>query len=134
MRKNRRRTKRMSVVAGATMHFGAVVVMLFVMVVINMLASTSCTQHERAIGEKEKEIDRLDDTLSRETMRWEEMKTPEKIEARLQKLGIKMSLPRPDQQVRLRADGRPYPGQRSVARAKRNSIPPIVQYRSRGGR
>ena len=39
MRKNRRIPKKMSVVASNTMHFGALIVVFSVMVIVNLLAS-----------------------------------------------------------------------------------------------
>ena len=118
MRKNRKIPKKMSVVATNTMRFGAIIVFLFVMVILNLLASSSCTQLMKAKGEKERELVRLDEARMRESTRWDEMKTPEKVEVALLRHGLAMKLPRPDQNVRMRADGTPYPGQISLARAR----------------
>ena len=121
MRKNRKIPKKMSVVATNTMRFGAIIVFLFVMVILNLLASSSCTQLMKAKGEKERELARLDEARMRESTRWEEMKTPEKVERALLQHGLAMKLPRPDQKVRMRTDGTPYPGQLSMARARQRS-------------
>ena len=121
MRKNRKIPKKMSVVATNTMRFGAIIVFLFVMVILNLLASSSCTQLMKAKGEKERELRRLDEAHTRESTRWEEMTTPEKVEKALILRGLSMKLPRPDQNVRMRADGTPYPGQLSIARARQRS-------------
>ena len=51
MAKNRRIPKRRSVVMTNTMRVGAVLGMLFVMSIINLLASSSCQQLLKAIGE-----------------------------------------------------------------------------------
>ena len=118
MRRNRKIPKKMSVVATNTMRFGAVILFLFVMVILNLLASSSCTQLMKAKGEKEKEFASLGEALDRESTRWEEMKTPERLEMALLRHGLAMKLPRPDQTVRMRTDGTPYPGQMSLARAK----------------
>lgn len=120
MRKNRKVPKKMSVVATNTMRFGAIIVFLFVMVILNLLASSSCTQLMKAKGEKERELVRLDEARMRESTRWEEMKTPEKVENALMRHGLAMKLPRPDQNIRMRADGTPSVG-RSVARARQRS-------------
>ena len=121
MRKNRKIPKKMSVVATNTMRFGAIIVFLFVMVILNLLASSSCTQLMKAKGEKERELVRLDETRMRESTRWEEMKTPEKVEDALLRHGMAMKLPRPDQNIRMRADGTPCLGQNLMARARQRS-------------
>lgn len=117
MRKNRKIPKKMSVMASNTMHFGAVIVVLFVMVIINLLASSSCQQQLKTIGEKERMLAKLEEERVRESARWEEMKTPEKLESALLRHGLAMRYPRPEQVVRMKADGKPYPGQLSVAKA-----------------
>lgn len=118
MKRNRRVTKKMSVMAVNTMRFGSIIVCSFVMVIINMLADSSCTQLMRSLGSKEKELAKLEDSRMREASRWEGMKTPEKLEMALLKHGLSMKLPRPDQNVRMRSDGTPYPAQIAVAKAK----------------
>ena len=118
MRRNRKIPKKMSVVATNTMRFGAIIVFFFVMVILNLLSSSSCTQLLKVKGELEREIAKLDDARMRESTRWEEMKTPEKVELALLKHGLAMKLPRADQTVRLRPNGQPLVGQLSVSKAK----------------
>ena len=126
MRRNRKIPKKMSVVATNTMRFGAIIVFFFVMVILNLLSSSSCTQLLKVKGELEREIVKLDDARMRESTRGEEMKTPEKVEMALLKHGLAMKLPRADQTVRLRPDGQPLPGQLSVSRAKMRNAPVIA--------
>ena len=121
MRKNRKRTKKMSVVASNTMRFGAVILVLVVMVFVNFLASSSSQHLMASIGEKERQLAKLEEERVRESARWDEMKTPEKIESALLRHGLAMRYPKPDQVVRMKADGCPYPGQLSVERAKRRN-------------
>ena len=118
MAKNRRIPKRRSVVMTNTMRVGAVLGMLFVMSIINLLASSSCQQLLKAIGEDERELARLEDARQREASRWEEMKTPEKIEQALLRHGLSMRAARADQEVHMKSNGEPYPGQISVAKAR----------------
>ena len=118
MRKNRRVTKKMSVVATNSMRFGAIIVFFVIMVILNILSSNSCTQLLKQKGEMEREIAKLDDARMRESTRWEEMKTTDNIEAALLRHGLSMHMPRPDQTVRLLPDGTPRPGQLSLAKAK----------------
>jgi hypothetical protein len=108
----------MSVVATNSMRFGAIIVFFFVMVILNLLSSSSCTQLLKQKGEMEREIAKLDDSRMRESTRWEEMKTTENIEAALLRHGLSMRMPRPDQTVRLLPDGTPRPGQISLAKSK----------------
>ena len=122
MAKNRRIPKRRSVVMTNTMRVGAVLGMLFVMSIINLLASSSCQQLLKAIGEDERELARLEDVRMREATRWEEMKTPEKLERALDRHGLSMKTPRPEQNVRMKPDGEPYPGQISVAKARQRQM------------
>ena len=121
MRKNRKIPKRMSVVAANTMRFGAIIVFLFVMVILNLLASSSCTQLMKAKGEKERELVNLDDERNREATRWEEMKTPRRLEAALRDNGMSMHYHKSSQVVRMTASGEPASGQISVARAAMRS-------------
>ena len=71
MRRNRKRSKKMSVMASRSMHIGAVLVMFFVMVILNLLASSSCTQIMKSIGEKERTLAKLEDERMRESARWD---------------------------------------------------------------
>ena len=105
MRKNRKVSKRMSVIATNTMRFGAIIVFFFVMVILNILSSSSCTQLLNEKGLKERELAKQEEAYQRESTRWEEMKTPEKIEAALFRHGLRMSPPRADQCVRLNERG-----------------------------
>ena len=107
MRRNRKIPKKMSVVATNSMRFGAIIVFFVVMVILNLLSSQSCTHLQNAKGALEREIVKLDEARTRESTRWEEMKTTENIEAALLRHGLLMKLPRPDQTVRLMADGTP---------------------------
>ena len=121
MRKNRKTSKRMSVVATNTMRFGAIIVFFFVMVILNLLSSSSCTQLLNEKGEKERELAKLEESHRRESTRWEEMKTPEKVEAALFRHGLRMSTPRADQCIRLNARGVPYPNQLALTRLRQRA-------------
>ena len=121
MRKNRKVSKKMSVVAGRSVQMGAVGIMLVAMVILNILASSSCDHLNGEIGCKERMIEKLEADHRRESARWEAMMTPEKLEAALLRHGLAMSYPKDSQIVRMKSDGRPYPGQLSVARATQRS-------------
>ena len=120
-RRNRKISKRMSVIAGRSMQIAAVMLILFVMVLVNQLASSSCDQLTKRIREKERQLAKLEDERSRESARWEELKTPEKLESALLRHGLSMRYPKADQVVRMKANGRPYPGQLSLAKARQRN-------------
>ena len=134
MRKNRKIPKKMSVVAANSMRFGAIMVFFFVMVILNLLSSSSCTMLLKEKGAKERELAKLEETRTQEATRWEELKTPEKIEVALLRHGLAMKLPRADQCVRMRTNGTPYPNQLSLKRARQSPFgaPQPASYRSQG--
>ena len=122
MRRNRKMPKKMSVMAGRSVQIGAVMVMAFAMVILNMLASSSCKQLSKTISEKERQLAKLENDQKREQERWDEMKTSERLEAALLKHGLAMRYSKPETQVvRMDKSGRPYSGQASVARAAERS-------------
>lgn len=121
MKKNRKRSKKMSVMASRSMHIGAVMVMFFVMVILNLLASSSCTQILKSIGEKERTLAKLEDERMRESARWDAMKTADNMDRALLKFGLSMRYAKAEQIVRMDSAGRPKPGQLAVARARKNS-------------
>jgi len=131
MRKNRKIPKKMSVVAANSMRFGAIIVFFFVMVILNHLSLSSCTMLLKEKGAKERELAKLEESRTQEATRWEELKTTEKIEVALLRHGLSMKLPRPDQCVRMRSDGTPYPNQLSLKRARQTEFgaPQPASYR-----
>jgi len=136
MRRNRKIPKKMSVVATNTMRFGAIIVFFFVMVILNLLSSSSCNQLLKTKGSLERELVKLEDAWMRESTRWEEMKTPERVEAALMRRGLLMHLPKPEQTVQMRANGTPYVGQLSITRARQRGAmtPERTQYRRKRSR
>ena len=131
MRKNRKIPKKMSVVAANTVRFGGIVVFFFAMVILNLLSSSRCTMLTKERGAKELELSRLEEARTQEATRWEEMKTTDRIKAALLGHGLSMDLPRPDQWVRMRPDGTPYPNQLSLRRARQSAFgaPQPASYR-----
>ena len=122
MRRNRKMPKKMSVVAGRSVQFGAVIVMVVAMAILNVLASSSCKQLAKVVREKVRQLEKLEDAQKRESARWDEMKTPERLEAALLALGMKMHYPKPEQVISMDGAGKPYPGQISVARASERNM------------
>lgn len=129
MKKNRKISKKMSVNAAITTHLGAVLAFLFIMVILNLLASSSCQQLSKSIGECKKELARLESDRNREMTNWESMKTTEKVEAALLKHGLAMRPPRAEQNVHLGTNGKPYLGQYSVKMAQRRNGGTAASYK-----
>lgn len=122
MRKtNKFRTKRMSKIKMSTCYIGTLALTVFVTIILYSCAKTNCDQLLKSIGEKQRLLDRRTDELTRETARWEEMTTPEKIEVALRRQGLKMSFAKPCQNIRMSNAGVPRSGQLSVARAQQAS-------------
>lgn len=118
MKKNRKVTKKMSVVAANTMRFAAIIVSFFVMVILNHISSSVCTQMLKTKGTLERELAKLEESRMREATRWEEMKIPERVERSLLRNGLSMKIPRSEQCVRMNQNGTLVPCQHSVAKAK----------------
>ena len=116
MAKNRKTSKKMTVAANSTMVLGSVLVSLFVMVVINMLANSTCSQLRKSIGAKENQLERLNDDCSRENASWAQMTETRRLERALQQHGLAMRPAKPAQNVRMSADGQFEPAQLSVAK------------------
>ena len=129
MRRNVKKPAKMSVVAANTMRFGVIIVFLFIMVILNLLASSGCNHLMKEKGEMERELVKLEEARTREATRWETMKTPDKIDTALLRHGLAMRLPRSEQNIRMRANGTPYPGQISIARARQRAEMPVAMNR-----
>ena len=127
MRRNRVRPKNLSVVESGTMCLGAILLCGFVMAILIVLSSSSCTQLMKVKGGLEKELARLEDEYTRESTSWEGMKTPESVELALRRHGLAMKMPRPDQIVHMKGDGTPYPGQLSLARVRQRCALTVAQ-------
>ena len=136
MRKNSKKSKSLSVLTLHTVNAAGVILTLFVMVIVNLLASSSGSRMVGSIREKERELARLEEERMRESARWEEMMSPEKLEIALVRNGLSMKYPRPDQVIRMREDGRPYPGQLSVnmAAKRRSASAPVAMSSKRSRR
>lgn len=134
-KRNRRRTKHMSVWAGHSMGVGVILVSLVVVIVLNVLADSSCSRCSSSIGAKERELKRVEEELERETSKWDAMVTIENLQRKMEQHGIKMDYPSAEQYVRMGSDGKPLPRQLSVlAMRNRSSMGSVADNRSSGSR
>ena len=132
MKKNRRRkggAVAHNVIFSNTMHIGGVAMMIFLMAIVNMLAESSCTQRMKLIGQKERQLVRLEEECERENTRWEELHQPERLERALFNLGMDMKPARSVQIVRMNEAGEPLRGQYSVSVAMRRRARHTVEAR-----
>ena len=99
---------------------GAVVliVLAFATGMIYWLFDANCLAMSQELGNAEKRLAAAEAELNRETARWEEFKTPERLENALARFGLEMRYPSSSQIVRMDGKGRPAPGQLSVARLR----------------
>lgn len=121
MRRNKRRNKKYSHFATSSMGIASLIVSAFIMMMIFFAISSRCSAITRDIGQKEKELQRLESELTREKTRWDEMKVPERLKVALARFGLEMEIPREDQIVRIGRTGAPVPGQLALARMRGTS-------------
>ena len=119
--KRNKRTKRCSEFTLNTVHIAALVVSLFIMLMAYWFLDSRCGAIAQDIGAAEKALAKLDGELERETMKWNEMKTPEKLELALKKHGLDMNNPAPEQVIKMLPNGKIAPRQLSVVRALRRN-------------
>ena len=115
MGRNRIVSKRMSRISVHTMHIGAIMIMFFAMVVLNLMASSTCSQLSKSIADKENILKQKRVELNRNIVRWEAAKSSSNLERALVKRGMAMYYPKPSQIVRMDESGKVLPSQASVA-------------------
>ncbi len=114
MRRNRRLTKRCSSLYTYTACAAGFLMTLLVVTMIYYFVDSKCNQLSQSIGREKARLATLEKERKREQARWEQMKTPGLDEA-LRRHGLAMDIARPEQVVRISADGKVVPGQISVA-------------------
>ena len=120
MKRNRRK-KRYSMFTMSTAGFSMLILTFVIALMAYCLLDSRCVAIAQDIGTAERTLAQLDSELERETMRWNEMTTPERLEAALAKHGLDMHLPQPDQVINVKANGKISPRQMSVVRAKKRN-------------
>lgn len=115
MRKNRKVSKRMSRLSVHTMHIGVVLITFFAVIVLNLVAGSSCSRLRTAIAENEKVLAQVKAERDRNILRWEEAKASKNLDLALVRRGMAMRRPELSQIVRMDGDGHVLPSQTSVA-------------------
>lgn len=89
-------------------------------VVIYGVVDAKCGQLGQEIRKQELRYTSLENERVREAARWDEKKTPEKLERAMLQHGLAMGYAMPSQIVRMDASGRPIPGQLSLAKYQKS--------------
>lgn len=121
MRNNRRISRKLSSAMTFSMSVGAVILLLFIVVIFNLMGLSQCSQLMKTINGKERQLTMWKAELERNVAQWEAAKASGNLERALIKRGLAMYYPNPHQIVRMDADGRPLPGQTSVALLQRRA-------------
>ena len=117
MRRNKR-IKKHSRFATSSMGIASLIISGFIMMMIFFAMNAKCSSIAREIGQKERELQHLEEELMREQGKWDEMKVPDRLKTALTRFGLEMDVPRPDQLVRMSSAGRPVPGQLALVRLR----------------
>ncbi|MBO5643071.1 MAG: hypothetical protein J6S51_03595 [Kiritimatiellae bacterium] len=102
-------------------YIGALVVLAGVMSIVNVFANTSCKRLQTSIGEKERELRKLEEDYQRESVRLSALHTPEKLARSLRLHGMAMNIAKPHQIIKMSTSGRPYPGQMALGHINSSS-------------
>ena len=118
------------------MAVATLIVCMLLMMLVYWLFDSRCSAIQREIGKAEKVLAALEADCVRETARWDEMKTPEKLAECLTRFGLEMKTQRQDQIVRMNRDGRPAPNQIAVTRARMRArgVDNMASYKTTGAR
>jgi cell division protein FtsL len=113
MKRNRKRQVKME--------FVPKVFVVWIVIVVSVaigywFMDSKCKQLNQEIRKDELKYAQRENERAREALRWDEKKTPEKLEDALLRNGLAMDYPKATQVVRLDSRGRLIPGQVSLAR------------------
>lgn len=118
MRRNHKRRVRVEFMP--RMAVGVIVLGVTVALVYGFVDS-KCVQLGQEIRKHEVTYSALENERVREAARWDEKKTPEKLERAMLQHGLSMGYASPDQVIRMDAAGRPLPGQLALAKFQRRA-------------
>jgi hypothetical protein len=117
MRRNRKRQLHARVLP----HWAASIIVLLVTLVLGYwFLDSKCAMLGQEIRKHERKFGMLEDERLREEARWNEKKTPEKLEQAMLQHGLAMTYPASEQVVKMDGRGVPVAGQQSLARFLRS--------------
>ena len=113
MRRNRKRQVRLQFLPRTAV---GVIVTIVTVALVYWFVDSKCSLLGQEIRKHEQKYAALENERVREAARWDEKKTPEKLERAMLQHGLAMTYPTAEQVVRMDVNGRPLAGQISVAR------------------
>lgn len=116
MRKNRKRHVNAKALSPAVVGMSVLIVSL---TLTYCCLDSKCNQLGQEIRKHEQRFESLEDERVREESRWNDNRTPEKLNQAMLRHGLQMDYPAPDQMVRLDVAGEPLPGQIAVAKFRK---------------
>jgi len=117
MRRNRKRQVRVKFLPVPA---AGVIVLAASVALSYWFMDSKSAQLGQEIRKYEQKYAALEGERVREESRWNEKKTPEKLERAMLQHGIMMTYPTPEQVVRMDMNGRPMPGQLALVRFQRS--------------
>ncbi len=119
MRQNRKVSRRRSFVGQNVMRVGGLLLLFVGLIIVNMLAESTCGQLMKSIGKKDRLIQARQAEYNRAKARWEATKSTDNLDRALGRRGLMMNFAKANQIVRVNGEtGQLMPGQRSVALAR----------------
>ncbi len=116
MRKNRKRHVNAKVLSPALVGMSVLIVSL---TLIYCCLDSKCNQLGQEIRKNEQRFEALEDEYVREEARWNDNRTPEKLNQAMLRHGLEMDYPAPDQMVRIDVSGEPLAGQIALAKFRK---------------
>lgn len=113
MRRNRKRQVKVHFLPPTAV---GVIVSIVTVALVYWFVDSKCALLGQEIRRHETTYVARENERVREAARWDEKKTPEKLERAMLQHGLAMNYPTAEQVVRMDGAGRPLPGQLSVAR------------------
>lgn len=118
MRQNRKVSRKRSVIGMHVMHLGGVLLIAVGLLILNMLAESTCGQLRESIGRKDRLLQARQAELDRAKARWEATKSTDNLDRALGRRGLMMNFAKANQIIKIDGNtGKFVPGQRSVALA-----------------
>ena len=128
-RKNRKVSANTAAAGEHAAWIGGLVVLAGIMAIVNVLANTTCNQLQASIGEKERQLAKLEDAYQRENAQLSSLRTPENLSRTLRKYGMAMNVAQPHQLIKMSRSGKPYPvSMAAIARARGESRGATASY------
>ena len=119
MRKNTKKSQRASVLAMRVTSFAGLLVLLCTVLLVYRLAESKCTQLRNRIGERTRELNRLEEDRVRAEAHWYTMLKTDNMEKTMLRHGLSMKYPAPAQIIYVDRNGNLTGGRVAVEQARR---------------